>query len=72
MTPGALTDPNVEWDAELAGIPDLVSSSYAATVNVINTHYNTNYLASLFKNATRCKDVVQHASKLIAVSGVVF
>ncbi len=61
---GALTDSTVNFDLVLAGIPVLVTSSYNSIVNVINDKYSSNYLASLFKNATRCKDLVQRTSKL--------
>lgn len=67
LAPGALREPNVDLDTTLTGVPDLVDCIYDATVNVINAHYNTNYLASLFKNATRCRDVVKRVSQLIEV-----
>jgi hypothetical protein len=64
LLPGALSDSKVDFETTLATIPDLVSACYGATIQVINTRYDTNYLASLFKNGTRCKDIVQHAALL--------
>ena len=69
LTVGALTDPVVDFDPVLAGVPALVKSSYAATVTVINNSYETNYLASLFKNATRCREVAEQASRLVTAGG---
>ena len=64
ISPGALADPSVDLGSVIAEIPMLVQRTYSATVDVINQAYASNYLASLFKNATRCKDVVAKASQL--------
>lgn len=43
----------------LTDVPQLVVSNYAKLVSVIHEGYEGNYLASLFKNAARCGDVVR-------------
>lgn len=55
---GVLTDPSTDLEDGLAKVPNLVKASYSGTADVINKEYASNYLASLFKNATRCRDVV--------------
>lgn len=58
---GALSDSNTDMNQLLGSVPALVEAKYKRVVVVIGAIYPTNYLASLFKNAGRCKDV---ASKL--------
>jgi hypothetical protein len=43
----------------VAEVPQLVRSNYAKLLSVIHESYEGNYLASLFKNAARCGDVVR-------------
>jgi hypothetical protein len=43
----------------IADVPRLVESNYVKLVSVVNTGYGSNYLASLFKNAARCADLVR-------------
>ncbi len=68
LSPGSLTDSAVDLPTVLAGVPALVASTYAVTVDVIDKYYQNNYLASLFKNASRCKDVVQRASPAVTAT----
>lgn len=58
LPPGALDDPGTDMEPVLSSIPALVAEKYKRVVQVIQTSYPTNYLASLFKNAARCRDVV--------------
>lgn len=44
---------------DLSKIEDRVTELFEATVLVIESDYEGNYLASLFKNATKCKSVVE-------------
>jgi hypothetical protein len=55
---GALNDPNTDMKQLVASIPGLVATKYKRVAQVVQADYPTNYLASLFKNAARCKDVV--------------
>lgn len=55
---GALSEPNTDMKQLLNSVPALVAAKYKRVVEVIQANYPTNYLASLFKNAARCKDVV--------------
>ncbi len=57
---GSLTNPQTDMDALLPTIPQLVADKYQGVVDVIEQHYPANYLASLFKNASRCRDVASH------------
>lgn len=58
---GALSGSNTDMNQLLDSVPALVAEKYKRVLEVIEANYPTNYLASLFKNAGRCKDV---ASKL--------
>jgi hypothetical protein len=60
LKPGWMTNPAVDIAATLTEIPDLVGPVYAATIEAVNTRFQNNYVASLFKNASRCGDVVRH------------
>lgn len=55
-----------EFIAALASIPEVVRRVYPATIQVINEDYPANYLASLFKNASRCKDLASRATEVVA------
>ena len=46
------------FESAVKDVPSLVESNYAKLVSVVNNGYASNYLASLFKNATRCADLV--------------
>jgi hypothetical protein len=43
--------------ALLAQIPSLVAEKYERVIEVVEADYPANYLASLFKNASRCRDI---------------
>jgi hypothetical protein len=57
---GALADPTTDMNQLLASVPALVAMKYKGVSEVIEANYPTNYLASLFKNASRCKEVVSN------------
>lgn len=52
------------FDQVVSEVPALVSHYYARLVQVIAADYPTNYLASLFKNANRCQEVVDACRQL--------
>lgn len=62
LSDGALTNPDVDFADVLSRVPAFVTKNYSATADVINSEYASNYLASLFKNATRCRDIVMTVS----------
>ncbi len=67
LPPGVLlTGSEGDFAAALASVPAIVSTVYPATVQLINEDYPANYLASLFKNASRCKDVASRVAAVIA------
>ncbi|MGH3264146.1 MAG: hypothetical protein ACRDNS_19365, partial [Trebonia sp.] len=55
---GALSNANTDMKQLLGSVPALVAVKYKRVVDVLQVDYPTNYLASLFKNAGRCKDIV--------------
>ena len=55
---GALTDTNTDMNKLLASVAILTAEKYKRVAEVIQADYPANYLASLFKNASRCKDIV--------------
>ena len=57
----ALDNPDTDMDKLFKLVPSLAIEKYARVVEVVQEKYPTNYLASLFKNATRCKDLVNSA-----------
>ncbi len=67
LKPGWMTNPAVDIAATLAEVPDLVGPVYRATIEAVNTHFQSNYVASLFKNASRCGDVVRHVKDTIDI-----
>jgi hypothetical protein len=58
---GAARDPNTDMAGLLKQVPMLLTERYKRMVTLIESDYPANYLASLFKNASRCRDL---ASKL--------
>jgi hypothetical protein len=61
LPPDALTDPNADLEQSLALVPSLAVEKYKRVTEVVEEIYPANYLASLFKNAGRCKDLVSKA-----------
>lgn len=59
LAPGSLTDDDVDFSAILASVSDLVSTYSQETVLVTNSLYPDSYLAAVFKNATKCRDIEQ-------------
>lgn len=66
LPPGVLSTASDDDFADaLVGVSATVGQVYLATVQVINKDYPGNYLASLFKNASRCKDVAEQVAAVI-------
>jgi hypothetical protein len=69
LSPGLLTsDSETDFAAALDTVRDLIGRVYTATIEAIDEEYSTNYLASLFKNGSRCKDVASQVAAPIAES----
>lgn len=58
---GSLENPSTDMTKLIGTVPALVAQKYKSVVAVVEADYPDNYLASLFKNAARCKDVVLKA-----------
>ncbi|MFI6082711.1 hypothetical protein ACIBBB_17340 [Streptomyces sp. NPDC051217] len=54
-----IEDPEYDWSSELKHVPGLTEQSLTSLTRSINDSYSTNYLTSLFKNITKCRDLVQ-------------
>ena len=65
LQPGWMANPALDITASLAEIPDLTTRIYAATVDAVNKHFQSNYVASLFKNASRCGEVVSYVNEAL-------
>jgi hypothetical protein len=61
LPPGVLDNPETDMNDLLKLVPDLVAEKYVRLSEVVEEKYPANYLASLFKNATRCKILVGSA-----------
>jgi len=59
---GTLSDPNTDMNQLLGSVPALVGEKYQRVAELIEADYPTNYLASLFKNGGRCREVVSKVS----------
>jgi hypothetical protein len=57
LPPGAISNPTTDMDALLKQVPVRVADRYTRMVAAVEANYQTNYLASLFKNASRCRDL---------------
>ncbi|KIF73959.1 hypothetical protein QR77_08075 [Streptomyces sp. 150FB] len=54
-----IEDPEYDWPSEMKRVPELTEQSLTALTKSIDDTYSTNYLTSLFKNITKCRDLVQ-------------
>ena len=55
---GAVRDPATDIPGLLKQVPVLLAERYKRIVKLVENDYPANYLASLFKNASRCRDLV--------------
>jgi hypothetical protein len=61
MDAAALRGTDAAFDELLAEVPKLTRKAYTEIVKVVARDFPDNYLASLFKNASRCKQIVTTA-----------
>lgn len=54
----ALTQTGTDLEQLLASVSSITAEKYKRVAEVVHADYPTNYLASLFKNASRCRDIV--------------
>ena len=62
--PAVLKDPNIDFPGATAAVPQMTADAFEAVRSVVSTDYDKNYPASLFKNATRCREILQKASAM--------
>ncbi|MEK2471513.1 hypothetical protein [Streptomyces noursei] len=53
----AVNDPEYNWEAELTSIHKITGQTLMALIAEIKESYPNNYLAPLFKNTTKCRDL---------------
>ncbi|WP_438485709.1 AIPR family protein [Streptomyces sp. S186] len=63
-----VNEPHYDWNSELAKISELTGRTLAALITEIEESYPNNYLAPLFKNTTKCRDLVNRVETRLAFS----
>ncbi|MDG9674346.1 AIPR family protein [Micromonospora sp. DH14] len=53
-----IDSPDENWAKQLEAVPDLTSTVLNLLTQHVEDAYGNNYITSLFKNATRCRDLV--------------
>jgi hypothetical protein len=57
LAPGSLDNPGFDFNVELGRIPGLVRRILGAVTADVATTFPQSYPASIFKNATKCRDI---------------
>jgi hypothetical protein len=57
LGPDALNDPRIDLVVTLARVPDLTAALLRQVAAIVTADYPQNYPASIFKNATKCRDI---------------
>jgi hypothetical protein len=52
-------DPEFDWEMQVSKVTSLVKGILPLLIKSVETMYGNNYITSLFKNAGRCRDIVQ-------------
>ncbi|GGP79232.1 MULTISPECIES: AIPR family protein [Streptomyces] len=63
-----VSDPQYNWDGELARIHSVTGKVLDALIAAIEDSYPSNYLAPLFKNTTKCRDLVGQVQQKLSAS----
>lgn len=63
----SVRSPSSDLDEVLARVPSLTSSVYSTLITVIESDFQENYVASLFKNATRCRAIANSVAEALAI-----
>jgi hypothetical protein len=58
----AINDPQLDLNTTLARIPGLVAGLLGKVAAIVTADYPQNYPASIFKNATKCRDIAGKAA----------
>ncbi|MGA3525062.1 AIPR family protein [Melissospora conviva] len=53
-----IDDADFQWDEELAKVPEVADSVLDALIKCVDKNYPTSYVTSLFKNAAKCRLMV--------------
>jgi hypothetical protein len=53
-----IDDPDSDWDAQVARVPELTSEMLQSLTEQVESAFSQNYITSLFKNASRCRVLV--------------
>ncbi|MFB7475306.1 AIPR family protein [Kitasatospora sp. NPDC056184] len=53
-----INDANYDWDKEIKRVPKVTGTILRQLTDAIESTYSNNYLAPLFKNTTKCRDLV--------------
>ncbi|MFC8899290.1 AIPR family protein [Streptomyces cinereoruber] len=59
-------DPNYDWNIELARVHELTARVLSSLTASVEEAYPSNYLAPLFKNTTKCRDLVARVEKRLS------
>ena len=54
-----IDDPDFAWNSELGKVYDHAKNVLARLIYWVEKEYGNNYITSLFKNSTRCRDLVE-------------
>jgi hypothetical protein len=55
--PAALNDPNADFAATISSVPSIVGELLGGVSSIVSADYPQNYPASIFKNASKCRDI---------------
>ncbi|WP_241191739.1 AIPR family protein [Streptomyces sp. ADI97-07] len=53
-----VSNPNYDWELDLARVHSVTGAVLEALIAAVENQYPTSYLAPLFKNTTKCRDLV--------------
>lgn len=70
LNTSSMDDHKADWDSELASVSQITPEILAELIRAVKSEYGDRYVTSLFKNATRCKRLVEVVSNARAASGV--
>lgn len=63
-----VNEPHYDWESELAKVHEITGHVLAALMTEIEWSYPNNYLAPLFKNTTKCRDLANRVEARLAVT----
>jgi hypothetical protein len=63
-----IDDPELDWDREMAKVPNLTQQILEALIDEVDNAYASSYVTSLFKNITKCRDLVGRVRSRLGVA----